>query len=212
MWYIILIAMAGIGFLIGIPFIGKAQTRVSSNPDSSGVMLQKDSLPATWSKEILIEKLQKLAKDPLPVNLEPGAMCYKSAGPPERAEYICPICGERTYYTFDNSRFITRDIPSCRAYAKSITKVQIILDEKQFCKKCSAGKNDNPDLSMDIIMNGEPQPCHSDGVSEEDLQLIDEFLSGKQVHKGYYGEETPLTIYMDRIAKLLCISKEQYVK
>jgi hypothetical protein len=46
----------------------------------------------------LIAKLDELAEQPGPKDLKRGAMCYSIAPPPNREEYICPKCGERTLY------------------------------------------------------------------------------------------------------------------
>lgn len=44
------------------------------------------------------KRLEELAKSAPPKDLSSGAMCYEMATPPERAEYVCPACGDKTLY------------------------------------------------------------------------------------------------------------------
>ena len=75
-------------------------------------------------------------------------MCYKVAGPPDRLDFTCPVCGEKTLYAMEEnngtrkldnslSRLIQYDIQTCRRLVKEITGVKLTLDESQFCGHCN---------------------------------------------------------------------------
>jgi len=156
-----------------------------------------------FTREKIIEKLKELSESKAPDTLAEGAMCYKVAGPPNRAEYVCPSCGAKTIYTSD-AWTITRDIPQCRSIVADLKAYDIKLDESQFCKKCSPKQKD-PQLCIEIKFTNEKDEHKTCSISPFDLQLLSEFLKGSQVHRGDTGEETPLKNYIDRIKTILDI-------
>jgi predicted RNA-binding Zn-ribbon protein involved in translation (DUF1610 family) len=147
-------------------------------------------------------RLAELAQTEPPTELAPGAMCYEIAMPPERAEYICPTCGERTLYGQELAGLIEWDLESCRRRAEAIEGMDVTLDESELCRSCSP-ETEEPTLAILIHYAGEPEPLRIDPVQPADLKLISEFLGGSLVHEGETGFETPLVDHMDRLAEVL---------
>ena len=172
---------------------------ISDDPSIS----PNDTIKGVFSRKEIKEKLNKLAKTEVPIDLTPGAMCYKMAGPPDRAEYVCPICGTKTLYKNDTWE-ITREIPACRSIISDLKAIDIKLDESQFCKKCSP-KNKEPQLCIELKYIDETEKHKTCNISSTDLRLVSEFLKGKNKHLGETGDETPLKDYMDRIKAILDI-------
>ena len=162
--------------------------------------------PST-SRSDIMKRLKELAKSPAPKNLQMGAMCYEMASPPERVEYVCPVCGSKTLYPNPGNSeilyFIGLELVACRQKAKKITKVKIVLDESQFCRKCK------PDVKLPqlcLTIHYPDQTKHSVcKISEEDLDLISEFFAGSDKHKLDNDAEIPLKDYIKRLEELLGI-------
>ena len=192
-------------FLVTLGFSGFSQnTNIQKeNSLNDSVISQDDTIKKALSRKEIIKKLNKLSKTEAPAKLAEGAMCYKMAGPPERAEYVCPICGTKTLYTNDTWT-ITREIPSCRSIISDLKAIDIKLDESQFCKKCSP-KIKDPALCIELKYIDETEKHKTCNISSMDLDLVSEFLKGKITHIGQTGEETPLKEYLDRIKTVLDI-------
>jgi hypothetical protein len=126
-----------------------------------------------------------------------SAYCYVSVRPPEKLEYICPKCNEKTFYQLgdsspiielltkeNNERYIASNdlyiliesIISCRRIVKEIHTVSIELNEIQFCKKCSS-KVETPKLSMILRYEGKEEPYRVDDVTLDDIMLLKEFFN-----------------------------------
>lgn len=210
MWYLAISILAIISLIFGITGILKTKPESPSTGQTLRVdhrlqtMAPRDSINGKSSREEIEKKLTKLAKSPAPTSLKPGAMCYDMAGPPERVEYVCPICGEKTLYTDDKTYFIFYDLQTCRTAITSIEGLDIRLDEKQFCKKCSPDVT-KPELCLNIYYKGEEAPQHSCNISAEDVDLLYEFMSGKNKHTSFNDHEYPLKDYTPRLKELLGI-------
>ena len=205
--YFIFIAfiIAGVSFFMIFNSGQSSQAKSAVEITASGTPVCEPD--PSESKEALINRLKSLAQKPAPKNLNMGAMCYDMADPPDRAEYVCPVCGSKTLYANkDNSdipQFIERDLASCRQIAKSITKVKVVPDESQFCRKCKPNVK-KPQLCLTI--HYPDQSKHSAcKISEEDMNLLSEFFSGSDKHKLDNDEELPLKDYIKRLEELLGI-------
>ena len=206
----IVVVAAAILFLIAAPRIGSAQNQ-SSSPAS--VTAQAGELPqragtasaSFQQRQWLEQKLLKLQKSSPKKYKHVGAMCYDIAPPPATTDYICPKDGERTQYPLKNQTYyLVRDIGSIRDMVRNINAIFLVLDESEFCKKCSPDVKD-PQLVLIVKIPGTPDHRFR-GVMLEDLILLKEFSEGKEVHKGSHDEETPLKDYIPRIEKLLGIT------
>jgi hypothetical protein len=204
MWYLIIISIIVIGLVIG------TGCKVSSNKNKTELVNMKiphDSIPEVYTKKDIEKLLQDLSKSE-PKNLESfGAMCYEMAMPPERVEYVCPTCGEKTLYTDNYTELISWDLQLMRDYAAKLGEINCKLDESLFCKSCSP-KDTEPQLCL-IVKLKEETEHKTCGINKEDFALIDEFISGSTVHKDFYDAETPLKNYLPRIEELLGVEIEK---
>ncbi len=198
MWYIIVIIALVIGLITGVGCnVLNKKTKIENvnNP--------KDSTPEVYSKAEIEDMLKKLSKSN-PKNLETiGAMCYEMAALPERVEYVCPVCGEKTLYTnnYHYTKLIAWDLEQMRQIVAGLKGIDIKLDESQFCKNCSPNIGE-PQLCLIVTLEGEKEhkTC---GIIMFDIKILSDFLNGSEVYKGFYDEETPLKEYIPRIEELL---------
>jgi hypothetical protein len=156
------------------------------------------------TKAEIADKLIKLATSPPPAKLSEGSMCYEMTEPPNRAEYICPNCGERTLYTDDHANFIACYLPYCRATVKKINCLEVKLDESLYCRKCSPNVT-NPCLNLMLKYKGDQKEYKIKDIGYNDLVLLAEFCADTNIHKGGFGIESPLKDYFGRLQDLLTI-------
>jgi hypothetical protein len=171
---------------------------------------------AGMDRETLARKLRELASRPPPKDLETVvAMCYKMAAPPETAEYVCPVCHEKTLYGLPSTGakdlnagtsravwVLERELDSCRRLVKEIKGLAVELDESQFCRKCSPNVKE-PALGLVVRYSGQKTAYRVWGVTADDLLLLNEFLSGKDRHAGGRDEQTPMKSHLERLEELL---------
>ncbi|MGC4120148.1 MAG: hypothetical protein QM765_37310 [Myxococcales bacterium] len=155
-------------------------------------------MPRLSTKE-LQERLAQLARTAPPEAPEPAAMCYEQAAPPTTADYVCPVDGSRTQYTRGQVALI-RDLLSMRQAAKSLPGLDATLDERDLCRECSPEGQGSVAL---IVKYPDGKVVRTDGVSGVDLQLLEEFLSGKLTHADDFGGESPLKGSLPRLQALL---------
>ncbi|MCX7008778.1 MAG: hypothetical protein NTY53_16275 [Kiritimatiellaeota bacterium] len=147
--------------------------------------------------------LQRIATAPAPKPVM-GAMCYKPAMPPKVAEYICPICGEKTVFTEREARFIQWELTSCRNLLQEIQKVSgaaVTLDEAACCRKCHP-ETTAPMLAA-VIHFDDGTVRRIAPISAEQLRLLRDFLAGKLAVKGTNDGESPLKARLPELEKLL---------
>jgi hypothetical protein len=94
--------------------------------------------------------------------------------------------------------YCRRQVEECRAGELGIT-----LDESQFCEQCRPGLT-APKLAL--VVQGERREHRVEGVTVTDVQLVAEFLEGKNKHVGDMGREVPLKEHAPRLAQLLGIN------
>jgi hypothetical protein len=205
MWYIIAIIIASSGLILGFISCSSGITRNNCNIDNSQSISPMDSIKKQLTREELIQKMALLAQKKVPDELSQGAMCYKTAATPNRAEYICPVCGHKTIYNDYMAVFINRDLQECRSIAASLTEIECKLDESQFCQKCHPEVNGSPDLCITTHYKGEEKENRACGINREDMELLQEFLNNKVTHWDDYDYETPLKDKMEIISNLLGI-------
>ncbi|MBI5218136.1 MAG: hypothetical protein HY958_04320 [Bacteroidia bacterium] len=178
--------------------------KFSNSRGNSNNSFSQDTSKGPLSKNDLARRLEELSNSSAPSDLKPGAMCYDMAGPPERAEYVCPLCGEKTLYTREHTWAVNSEIPACREIIKTIKKVDVTLDESQFCKKCSRDVQ-KPELCIFIKTKGDDKPRKVCKITNIDLKLMSEFLDGKEIHKSSNEGEEPLKNYLPRFEELFGI-------
>ena len=160
------------------------------------------------SRSDIQQRLGKLLKAPVPEKLQFGAKCYEMAAPPERAEYVCPKCGEKTLYTKSEAEIVEWKIPDTRRNFKELQGMPskgFSLDESQFCRKCSPNVK-TPKIVLKVEYAG--GNTHTvEGVTSEDFKLLKEFLSGKVIHDARQEGEKPLKDYSKRLQELLGVEQ-----
>ena len=197
-----ILALAGLLWLAGA---ARAKDRAPGNTEASAMATNAIK---SLSRSEIRQKLKKLSETPPPKDLKPGACCYDMAGPPNRAEYVCPKCGEKTLYTNAVAMAVGWELPTARRTLKEVQKLSgpgIALDESQFCRKCSPTITD-PKLVLQIFYDS-GQPHTVVGMSSRDLQLLQEFFRGTFVHDEGPRGEVPLKNYEKRLQELLGANK-----
>ena len=124
---------------------------------------------------------QELAKlEPAP-KAEPAmsAMCYDMAAPPERIEYVCPKCGERTLFPFNSGVIDGDELPTCRRLMQALpARVLASLDESAFCRKCHPGSAKPELVLVARFRDGQAESVH--GVRASDLELLTAIVAGQK--------------------------------
>lgn len=162
--------------------------------------VQENTMKRMTSEEIRSQLTMLAMKKPPKDLADIGAMCYKVAMPPERVDYICPKDGSKTLYKQQYVHFIQYDIPRMRTLAETMPSILVSLDESEFCKKCSPNVT-NPQIIMTVHYTDRTHTVK--GVSDRDLQLMRDFLSGKDRFTNEYDAETALKDYIPRLEELL---------
>jgi hypothetical protein len=159
---------------------------------------------ARLDRKQMRKMLQRVAQTPPPTSTKVGAMCYKPAVAPQRAEYVCPKCGERTLYEHDAAALVEEGVISCRrefAELKQVAGAAVVLDESPLCRKCC------PDVkqpSLVLRVTYDDRQSHAvENVTADDVRLVREFLAGALLHAESNDAETPLQQYLSRIEELL---------
>jgi len=187
--------------------------RISKAPPRMTAMTAASPAPAPASKVTkadITAKLRKLAAATDPANLKMGAMCYKVAMPPRRAEYVCPRCGTRTLYADSSTKrtidpdFVQKGIVECRRRADLIKGLglSVSLDESEFCSKCRPSVN-NPELILVVHYGGKDGDWKVRRISTNDMKLLEEFLEGKDRHTADNDGQTAMKSYIERLRELL---------
>jgi ribosomal protein L37AE/L43A len=193
-----------IAILFIVAFIGF--TGYSAAKENTGA---SNSVFEQLTKMQLNSQLKNLP-EPVVQERPPGAMCYKVAAPPERAEYICPVCGEMTLYPLYNNE--VDNISYYSSLVKKIKKIDVKLDESQMCKKCSPNaKPRNLCLIVKLKNAKNPQSHRTYDITENDINLLYEYSEGMKEHSTEFGN-VPLSNYKNRLEELLGITIREFEK
>ena len=206
--YLILIGIVGIVILLlGTGSICRAET---PRPQTAETVTPADKKRLTDKKEIR-KQLQELARKAPPIKLAMGAMCYEMAAPPNRIDYVCTTCGEKTLYasepneTFSEEQWLIHfELQGCRRLVKEIKTLNVSLDEAAICKHCSPEAKER--IIVLVVKYNDGSVHRTAGVTMNDLTLLKEFSEGKTKHKTFTGFEEPLKKHIPRIEELLGVS------
>ncbi len=133
-----------------------------------------------------------------------GAMCYEMMATPAVAEYICPVCGEKTIYEDFNTELIEWELQGARRLAESIneaTEFSVILDETLFCDYCSEDPSGDPALLLRVTDEEGVETVNR--VFLTDLRKLDSFLQGRLYWLTDNDSQEPLQDDSQRIRQLL---------
>jgi len=200
--------LVGVLVLLSVMLVLGACRRESSTngPDPVPVVAPVDAPSGPGSRADIAARLKKLADAPPPKELSMGAMCYEMMAPPERAEYVCPDCGEKTLYANATDgrgipEFISWTLPACRESVRKIRDLAVTLDESAYCAKCSPDAK-TPRLAL-VVKYPDGSEHRTENVTARDLTLLVEFTTGALKHDaGQQGEE-PLAKHLPRLRELL---------
>ncbi len=128
-WVVIVLAAVAVGTAFGV---GRGFSLQGKGPVSVNRLVRS-------GREGIRLLLERVEREETP-DVVMGAMCYRTAAVPERAEYICPVCGGRTWYGGQAAYTLTREADSMRRAMLEINGTpyfQAFLDESAFCSTCS---------------------------------------------------------------------------
>ncbi len=207
--YILIAIVVVFAFVV---LAGCQREPTSSDSGSTPTDSAKPMSPGPGSKADIERRLRELARAPAPAELSPGAMCYEMAMPPERAEYVCVVCGEKTLYPTgdeDEEPFgvlaaLEWELATCRRLLSKIQHLDVALDETEFCHACSPTATE-PQLAL-VITYHDGTTHRTAGVRTDDLLLLVDLSSGSDVHHGEQDGETPLKQHLPRLEQLLGVS------
>jgi hypothetical protein len=206
MWYLV-----GVSFVLAFSLaagFARGKTDSTVKAGAADTILNSASIKILSMQQVNW-LLARLESQPAPGPVM-GAMCYDSMAAPVVAEYICPVCGEKTIYNYTQSEFIEWQLQGCRRMVESInasTEFQVELDETLFCEFCTP---DYPDQSPSLVLvvkpvEGEPVVNR---VSELDLRMLDSFLQGNLYYTTDTDGQMPLLEYAGRMRQLLGLTEE----
>ena len=153
-----------------------------SNPSADETSDAKQQKTTTSDSTSLVQRLKVLATAQYDTIALPNAMCYSIAAPMEE-NYVCPKCGAETAST----AYANGNIRSIRNVVKDIKSMgyDVLLDESQYCQKCSAKKFENPTLCFKIRFskNAEYHVAYSNASA--DYYAVKAFFEGEKSFKTY---------------------------
>jgi len=158
-------------------------------PNLRRVMKKNTKLAVTLTTALLAADLTAMDRDQTKkelAKLEPvkesepsmSAMCYEIAAPPERIEYCCPVCGERTLHPFGSGVVDGDELSTCRRLMQALpARVLVSLDESALCAKCHPSEA-KPELVL-VARYQDGQSESTAGVRAADLELLTEIVAGR---------------------------------
>lgn len=157
----------------------------------------------------LQQRLTELAAKPPPSDLKMGAMCYAMPAALELEHYSCPTCARRSSYRrwtatgvapTQAAAEVVQDLDRIRSLARLLTGQGVQLDESRLCAHCSPGAQ--PSLGL-VVKRKDGSEHRTWGVTLLDLQVLSEFLAGKDRHTQFNQGEVPLQQFLPRLRELL---------
>lgn len=134
-----------------------------------------------------------------------GAMCYRVAAPPDREEYLCPACGERTLYGGETARLLHGGLGPVRRLAEELGNTPFFranLDETSFCSFCSGPDAPDPPAFLLVLVYQEGDTVRTP-VTLTDLQMLTGLVRGELTYTDSYDALLPLRNGLDRLRSLL---------
>ncbi len=173
-----------------------------------GISLYSTSIDSLSRSEINL-LLSRLENEEPPESVM-GAMCYAPMGQPSSAEYVCPICSEKTIYGSSYASFIDRELSGCSRLVESInlnTDFEVSLDERLYCDFCSPDStNESPALLLHVLYENGDEVINR--ISISDLRMLDSFVHGNLFYLTFNDGQQPLKAHADRMRTLLGYDEE----
>lgn len=148
--------------------------------------------------------LEAVAKEPEPEYVM-GAMCYAAMPIPEIAEYVCPVCGEKTVYGAGGTPYILWQIDTARSLVEGIRltgTLDVSLDETSFCSACAP---DSVEPRLRLTVTFEDGTVVNPEVDVEDIRMLAGLLTGRLYYETSNDSQSPLRPNLERLGSLLGI-------
>ena len=186
--------------LTGAWFGARAMSSRPAGQPQAGAVVVKTREVKALNRQQLQQMLQRIAttKPPAP---KMGAMCYDMAPPSNRAEYVCPTCGEKTLYTQQQACCVSWEVETCRRLLKEIASGAVTLDESAWCRKCRPDAKE-PALALRLRYD-DGTTRTAEKVNPEQLRLLRDFLGGKLAVKETNDSELPIKDRIGELEKML---------
>ena len=141
-----------------------------------------------------------------------GAMCYETSNRTS-ITFVCPVCGAVTRYPVGSDGQIVESADRLErelAYLHTDGRVPdftLEFDKTQFCDKCTPARKGPPKLILIVHQKDEKDPHRVEGVTEDDLMLILDYIQGKtERYDPAAGTNRPMEDYHGRLNNLLGLS------
>jgi len=181
----------------GVIYVGYAQTHIKKKGNKTistgSINLMSDDQIGEQLAKLTPEKKRK---KPL------SAMCYDMAAPPDRQEYVCPKCGEKTLYSELMEGFNTLNgLEILRIEFNTLTALKtdctLTLDETSLCAHCTPDTTSH-DISMTVRYSD--KKIHSAiSVTINDVYLLKAYFN----HDGSYtSTDGSVHLLKDEISRL----------
>lgn len=135
-----------------------------------------------------------------------GAMCYAPMAFPERVEYVCPVCGERTFFSFSEAGLLQWDIHAMRRLVEEMkdnSYFEAALLET-FCGNCHPGEIPGVSLRLVYAMGDTVVTP----VTLTDLQMVSALIQGRLSYFTGNDSQAPLKEHADRLRAILGMEQE----
>lgn len=155
------------------------------------------------SRTRLSMMLSRVEREPAPDQIM-GAMCYEPMAVPNRADYVCPVCGERTLYGYPDGYFILESIPPMRRIIEEIEGNEFFSAtlEEMYCSACHP---DNGVRGVTLVIAYPEGDTVRTAATLHDLRILQGFISGELSYTDSYDATLPLRGNTDRLRILLGI-------
>ncbi len=163
------------------------------------------------SNETIEKRIDDLEARPAPES-RPGTISYERVTESPVTEYLCPVCGAKSFYPLADGQTQTplNDLEMLRegereaqASAEKLGAV-VSLDETQFCRQCLPDFEGTPHaVLVTRLPNGRQK--RTEDCTVRDLWILRDFFSGKDVVVGAQGDEEPLKDQLPRLRELMLV-------
>lgn len=206
MWYIVAISAL---LIVSTAFgITKNRDRANAKSGILNISINSPSLTSLSRSEINL-LLSRLENEEPPESVM-GAMCYAPMMEPSSAEYVCPVCSEKTLYGSSYASLIDWELAGGRRIVESInlnTDFEVILDEELFCDFCTENPTgEDPALLLRIVYENGDEFVNR--ITITDLRMLDSFVQGNLYYVTSNDSQRPLQDYSERMRTLLGFEEE----
>lgn len=185
--------------LLAFSLAGAAGIRSTTSGKGSPVSAARIK---AMSRREISRMLERVAREDEP-EFVMGAMCYAVMAMPEVAEYVCPVCGEKTVYGAGQAATIQWELSTARAMVESIrsvTDLDAMLDESSFCSFCGP---DSVTPGMRLVVTYQDGSVNTAEIRIDDLRMLSGLLSGELYYLTSNDSRSPLGPNLDRLASIL---------